>query len=103
MARTMTEEHKAKIRKANEAARKERAERRQSILTIGPYQCFQADEDNWVIREGEDGDPRYYPTKVSALQAVLHMRIGDAQTRSVLDVLAAVKKAEAEIVSVASC
>jgi len=98
MAREMSEEQKAAIAKAREASK----ERRSQVLNVGQWQIFRADEDNWVLRKGEDGENRYFPTKVWALKSLLHEEIGSRHATSIRELLAVVAKAEAEIARAAT-
>ncbi len=98
----MTEAQKQKMQSARAVTMEAQKDRRAQVLRVGEWEVLYADADNWMLRKGETGEPRYYPTQAYALKALLHERIGDAQSKTIAAVLKAVAHAEAEIVAAVS-
>lgn len=93
--KVITEEQRAKM----EAASAARRETREKVLRIGEWQIFQGDPENWVLRKGDDGENRYYPTLEWCLKVCLHEKIGERHATSIQEVLAAIKQSEAAILA----
>jgi hypothetical protein len=77
---------------------KTQAARNSTAIYVGDWSVYLFDSENWALQKTGD-DPRYYPTRLWALKALLHERISEAQAESIKEVLAAVKNAEVEITS----